>query len=334
VLNPSPDIVFKHPFIKKLFSLKVINLSGSGFLVKENSCTAVLVPAMILPEVKLCFANNMWIRCRVQVVRREIHNDESGRWVKCGVALLDIAEQDHMDLMALLYKVKDSRSCICGEVDLNALWDFFFETVFIYPKKYNFVQKYKQQIMDTYKIIYGRNPQIARHFICREKGCITGHLSMIRFYESTWLIHHHAAKKAGLGRAGLVVLDQMERVTIDSYQLNPYHIHYLMGYYRPENKFPSRLFGGALKSINDPNGCLVDGFSYFHHKRSRNLERTLDRSWQLESVRSDDFSVLNNFYSHFSGGLMLCALDLKPETVGFDDLSREYTRLNVPRIWV
>jgi copper chaperone CopZ len=331
VLNPTPNMVFKHPFTGKMIDLKVIDLSGSGLSVRENMESAVLVTGMILHEVKLCFANSLWIKCRVQVVRNEVCEDGSGRWVKCGLVLLDIASKDHIDLMALLYQIKDRRSNICGDVDLNALWDFFFETGFIYPKKYAFIQKYKREIMETYKILYDRNPHIARHFICMEKGDITGHLAMVRFYENSWLIHHHAARKAGLSKAGLLVLDQMERVTIDSFQLNPVHLQYLMGYYRPDNKFPARVFGGAVKSINDPKGCSVDGFSYLHYRRRRINEQALSEPWHLEDSHDVDLVGLETFYNCFSGGLMLSAMDLRPGMTECSALSKEYHRLGLKK---
>ena len=232
------------------------------------------------------------------------------RGIYFDLAMLDITTKDHIDLMALLYQVKDKRSNICGEVDLNALWDFFFETGFIYPKKYVFIQKYKQEILKTYGILYDRNPHIARHFICMERGDITGHLAMVRFYENTWLIHHHAARKAGLSKAGLVVLDQMERVTIDSFQMKPLHLQYL---------------------INDPKGCSVDGFSYLHYRRRRNTGKDLSEPWQLGDTLVEDLIGLEAFYTGFSGGLMLTALDLKPGMIECTALSKEYHRLGLKK---
>ncbi len=62
-------MVFKHPFTGKVFDMKVIDLSGSGLSVRESMDIAVLVRGMILPEVKLCFSNSLWMKCSVQVVR-------------------------------------------------------------------------------------------------------------------------------------------------------------------------------------------------------------------------------------------------------------------------
>ena len=114
------------------------------------------------------------------------------------------------------------------------------------------IQKNKKQIKETYAKIYTRNPHIARHFIYQDKGTIFGHMAMLRFYESAWMIHHHAARKSALNKAGLIVLDQIGRMINDSHRLYSLHMDYMMCYFRPDNKFPNRVFGGAARNINDP----------------------------------------------------------------------------------
>jgi hypothetical protein len=106
---------------------------------------------------------------------------------------------------------------------------------------------------------------------------------------------------------------------------------YLICYYRPENKFPSRVFGGAANSIHDPKGCSIDTFAYYHHRCNLNRTARLPESWQLTDVAEIDLLELENFYQHVSGGLMLDASDLKPNRLGIDQLSEEYARLGLKR---
>ncbi len=101
------------------------------------------------------------------------------------------------------------------------------------PDKYAAIQKNKKQIKETYAKIYTQNPQIARHFIYQDKGTIYGHMAMLRFYDSAWMIHHHAARKSALNKAGLIVLDQIGRMINDSHRLYSLHMDYMICYYRP-----------------------------------------------------------------------------------------------------
>ncbi|UCF89951.1 MAG: hypothetical protein JSW39_16805 [Desulfobacterales bacterium] len=331
-LNPSPEIIFRHPFTKNKFHLKALNLSGSGLAVEEDESNAVLVPGLLLPELELSFAKRFRIKCQAQVVYRRVVDDGPKRsWVKCGLALLDMDLHDHISLIGLLDQAKNPNSYLCNDVDLNDLWDFFFETGFIYPDKYAFIQQNKAQIKETYAKLYTCSPHIARHFIYQEKGRILGHMAMLRFYQNTWLIHHHAARKSAATRAGLIVLDQIGRMCNDSHRLYSLHMDYMICYYRPDNKFPNRVFGGAAKSINDPSGCSIDCFAYFHYHKDFNSDARLADPWEVTAIQTEDFDELESYYTHTSGGLMLNALDLKPELVQCRELTAEYQRLGLTR---
>ena len=331
-LTPSPDVLFRHPFTAKMFDLKVIDLSGSGFAVEENQNNSVLLPGMILPVLELSFANSFKIKCRAQVVyRKKIEAEKEGDWVKCGVVLLDINIQDHVKLISILQQTKNGKSYFCNRVNLDDLWNFFFETGFIYPNKYKYIQKNKQQIKATYKKLYNKDSNIARHFIYQDNGRIMGHMAMLRYYQKTWLIHHHAARKSALNKAGLIVLDQIGRMTNNSHRLDSLHMDYLICYYRPENKFPSRVFGGAANSIHDPKGCSIDTFAYYRHKRNAAPVKHLPEPWQITPASRIDLLELENFYQHVSGGLMLDAADLGPNHYRMDELSKEYQRLGLQR---
>ena len=327
-VNPSPDIYFIHPFTKKMASLKVVDISGSGFSVEEDVINAMLLPGMIIPAVKLCFASSTTINCRAQVVYRKICDaGKNGLWVKCGLVILDMALEDNVRLMSLLQQADHKYSYICNDIDLDELWDFFFETGFIYPEKYAYIENNKAHIKETYKKLYTQNPRIARHFIFQEKGRIMGHMAMVRFFENGWLIHHHAARKSALNKAGLIVLKQIGRFINDSYRLNSTHMDYVVIYYRPNNKFPSRVFGGAAKNIKNPKYCSFDPFAYMNIDNISEHELKLTDPWRLTQIRSEDLLDLDSFYESESGGLMLKALDLGPEMKGRDGLSAEYQRL-------
>ena len=331
-LIPSPNIIFKHPFTKTIFDLKALDLSGSGFSVEEDERNAVLLPGMIIPKLELSFANSFRFQCRAQVVYQKMLEAQKGsRRIKCGLALLDMDIEDHVKLIALLHQAKDQNSYVCNDVNLDELWDFFFDTGFIYPHKYAFIQKNKEKIKRTYERLYRGNPQIARHFIYQDRGRILGHMAMIRFYENTWLIQHHAARKSSQNKAGLIVLDQIGRMLNDSNRLYSLHMDYVICYYRSGNKFPSRIFGGAAKSINDPKECSIDAFAYYHYQNAPRHLSTLSGDWGLTATRNEDIEEFVNYYEHTAGGLMLEALDMKVDRFNCDNLAAEYHRIGLSR---
>jgi len=331
-LKPSPDMVFTHPLTHKLINLKVIDVSGSGFSVEDNKNHSSLLAGMIIPSLEINFSDNFKIQCRVQVVYRKNNKDGNGEnYIKCGLVFLDIDIKNHRALLALLHQTENRNAYVSNKVDMDKLWDFFFRTGFIYPGKYNFISENKEKIKETYKKLYTENPTIATHFIYQEEGTIKGHMSMLRLYDKTWLIHHHAALKSALIRAGLVVLDQIGRFTYDCCRLPSNHMDYLICYYRPENKFPSHIFGGTARSIKNPKICSLDTFSYSHIRKPSNSTTNLPAPWNIEKPARDNLLELEGFYEKHSGGLMLPALDLQPDVGNRHALAEEYSELGFRR---
>jgi len=331
-LLPSPNIIFKHPLTGRLINLKVEDLSGSGFSVEEYYEDSVFLPGMIIPELYIEFANNFKICCKAQVVYRNVNKtyvDETN--AKCGIAILDMDIQDQVKLSSLLHQVTNEKSYVCNVVDLDALWKFFFEVGFVYPEKYAFIHTNKEKFRKTYEKLYIQSPAIARHFIYQDKGIIEGHMSMIRFYENTWLIHHHASSRSGHGRAGVVVLDQIVRYINEFHSLHSTRMNFVTCYFRPDNKFPNRVFGGFTRDLNNPKGSSLDSFAYFHFPRTFE-HQDLSGSWVLTETQPEDLMELKNFYEYESGGLMLNALDLEQDMINSDELNKEYQKLGFKRI--
>jgi len=325
-LLPSPNIVFDHPLIGKRINLKVAELSGSGFSVEENEGDCVLMPGLILPELKLSFAQGFSVRLKAQVVHRSVLAGQAGEGgVTCGVALLDMEIRDHEKLLSILHQVANRRSYVGTEVDLDDLWDFFFETGFIYPAKYASFQSNKEEIKNTYAKLYGENPQIARHFIYQDRGAILGHLAMVRFYENAWMIHHHAARKSVTIKAGLAVLDQVSHYLNELRDFQFAHLRYVYCYYRPDNKFPARMFGGFAHKCHDQRLCSQDQFAYGHF-RQQGGEAEFPERWELAPTSEFDRAELATFYRYLSGGLMIEAFQLAAGDEP-DALTREYQRL-------
>ncbi len=331
-LIPSPDIVFIHPFTGKTIDLKIIDLSGSGFSVEEDEDNTVLLPGMIIPDLEISFASNIGIKCKAQVIYRNIESkSEKKGLVKCGLAILDIKLEDHMNLLAILNKVEDGDLHICNKVDLDDLWDFFFETDLISSKKYEQLQTQKEQLRNIYEKLYTNHPDFARHFIYQDKGIILAHSAMLRLYEKTWLMHHHASRLSSI-KSRVSLFAKVARFICDSYRLSSIHMDYLVSYYQAANKLSSLVLKGVVKSINDPNGCSLDTFASLHYKRTVDDELNMQPPWRLSKTVPEDLAELESYYNGESGGLMIQALDLEPGAIDQVNLTKEYKEMGFTSI--
>jgi hypothetical protein len=329
-LVPSPNVRFRHPFTGKQVDLKVINVSGTGFSVEEDAGNSVLLPGMIIDSIELSFANSFSTSCQVQVVyRRALETDQNT--VRCGLSILDMDIQDHVRLLSLIYQANEKDSYLCGKVDMDLLWQFFFETGFIYPEKYHHIKANKEKYRELYEKLYTENPRIARHFIYQKRGTILGHMATVRFYENSWLIHHHAASKSESNHAGLVVLNQITRFNNDSHRLYSIHMNYVFCYYRPENRFPHKAFGGISRHLKNPKGCSLDEMAYLHVRREFNSLQRMSDAWGLTPTTRPDLQELESFYEDVSGGLMIDALDLEPSMLEGAEIYQEYAAIGFKR---
>jgi len=303
-LNPSPKISFFHPIIGKRVNLRINDISGSGFSVEECYENSLLMPGLIIPELKIVLTNGLELQCKAQVIYKTILDGET---VKCGFAFIDMNIKDQIRLTSFLLQAYNKNAYVSLKIDVDDLWDFFFETGFIYPEKYYYIHRNKKKFIEFYKKLYEQESDIAINFTYQDKGIIYGHLSMFRFYDKTWIIHHHAAKTAKKSTAGFMVLEQICRYINGFYRLPSTNMEYVGCYFRPDNKFPNIVFRGAVRKI--PEGCTLDEFAYLHLNKN-NLNSNLSDSWKIHPSTENELVELTNFYNSTYGGLTLKALDI------------------------
>ena len=319
-LLPMPSIVFNHPLIGKKKSLRAIDISGSGFSVEEEVENSTLIPGIIIPDLSIELMNKVELKCSAQIVHRSI--DEVGK-VRCGFTFLDMNLRDQISLSSLLHQANNKNSFVCTKIDVDELWNFFFETDFIYPEKYTFIHKNKNEFRKLYKKLYETNPDFAVNFIYKDRGEIFAHMAMFRFFEKTWLINHHAANSAKRSKAGLVVLEQISRYINESHQFQSTFMDYVACYFRPENKFPNLVFGGVARKAKDQKKCSIDQFAYIQMNKEY-LHGSLSNKWSLKNTTTNDIKALEFYYENESKGLALQALDLTPSKYNKNELNDLY----------
>lgn len=331
-LRPAPEAVFTHPLTKNLIRLDITDLSGAGMAVVEAPQEAQLLPGMQIDTLELRLADSFSLSCQAQVVYCQSLDDaDESAPVRCGLAILDMEVSDHTRLMALLHRADDRSKGVCPRIDLDQLWEFFFASGFIYPQKYHSLQEYREEFKATYTKLYDSAPEIARHFIYQENSRIVGHMAMLRQFSNSWLIHHHAADRTHSRTAGLETLQLVGETVNEAQALYSTHMDYVMCYFRPENRFPQRIFGGVANHYDDPSLCSVDTFDYFHYRKEYDLKWRDGGVWEMAPAQEEDLLDLEAFYRNRSGGLMLQGMDLTPQQQEDTSLQESYQRAGFQR---
>jgi hypothetical protein len=330
-MSSSIQIDFTHPLSGMDKKLKVKDLSGSGFSVFESADKPVLFAGLLIPELKITLPGHNSLHCRVQVIYSGREFEEDSGQVLAGLAILDMNPREYTRLLDYIHHEIDNRSNISHEVDTHALWRFFFESGFIYPEKYRYLLEDIDRIKELYNKLYTEEPAIARHFIYQKDNHIQGHMSMLRSYEKSWLLHHHAASSINGENSGLHVLNQVGSFTNNCTHIESMHLDYLFCYFRRENKFPNRMFGGLAEKINDNSKCSLDDWAYFHFERRDAGDFFNTSSWKLEPATEGDLRDLQSFYGQREGGLMLKNFNLEDGMMESDSLLEDYNESGFSR---
>lgn len=329
-MHPAPEMLCRHPLTERDVDLDLFDLSSLGFSIKFHASFDFFPVGLILSDLEIQFAGVRLARCTVQVVHRSQDSDQQDE-IHCGFAIIEINASEHTRLEEITQRVHENQTSINAKVSMKDLWNFFFQTGFIYPQKYQELHAKKDQLEKVYSRQYVDHPEIARHFIYREKGMILGFMAMLRFYRNCWMIHHHAARTELSARAGLKVLAHLSRFIKNSYMIPSLHLDYVCCFYRQENKFPKQVFGGLARYVNNPQICSVDPFAFFSFPRNQSKPSSLPRVLQLTDMEWTDFLGFEKWYLKKSGGLLNKALDFKASTAEETQLATLYEQIGIQR---
>jgi len=326
-ISPALTAAFEHPFTKKKIHRDIFDISTTGFSIIQKFDDDLLMPGMLIHDFSILLAGISIANCAVQVIYRRMEESDA----RYGIAILDMDIHSYSRLNHILCINSDPQISVSMEVDMDALWEFFFQTGFIYPEKYGSCMSYRKDFINTYRKLYQEHPEIARHITFEQNGRIYGHISMLRAYERTWLIHHHAARSMGTCKMpGFAVLRQMMIFLNGMYQLSSANMDYVICYYRPENKLPDRIFGGFARDFNNPQACSLDLFSYSAMPVVAS-EEDLPDGWLLRESMPADLWELGQFYRHNSGGLLPNILRFGASDTGEASLEKIFDQLGFIR---
>lgn len=304
--NPTPSADFLHPILQKRFHFEIADISSAGFSVCENEEESVFIEGMAIPDLRIHFSDLFSLQCSAKIVYCRFENNHI---IRCGFSITDMDMPNYNRLQKMLNHALDGNVYLNNRMDMDVLWDFFFRINFIYPKKYQHVKSIKNDIKKTYKLLYRGDKEVACHLTYQKNNFLCGHLSMVRAYEKTWLIHHHAAKVTDNKPIGFLLLKHGLHYFIDMHRLSSLNTDYFMCYFRPENKFPEKVFGGFCRNQADPEICSMDLWGYFE-KLLPTIYSPLNTEWSLRPADIADLELLSDFYQKISGGLLLKAMDL------------------------
>jgi len=109
------------------------------------------------------------------------------------------------------------------------------------------------------------------------------------------------------------------------------NMEYCMAYFRPENEFPARAFGGFAEHHGNPRHCSLDLFAYMAYSAETEVRR-LPPEWSLRPSTTVDLWEFERFYRNQSGGLFWSMLKGEGRQ-NMPSIEEIYTRNGFIRSW-
>lgn len=322
---PAPDLVFPHPLTGTPTTIVIDALSAIGLDMTLHEENLPLYPGMVLKNAAIALGDLYALPLTALVAECRTTQGEPGHTTtRCHLAFLSMEPEPHRKLQALVQKSANRDVRFNGALEKNDLWRFFFETGFIYKNKYRLFLKHKETIKQTYTALYTTPTEVTRHVTYQENGRTMGHISMLRYAERAWLVHHHAALKGASIKVGMGVLNHIGETIVDSLCLDTTSFDYLLAYFRPENGFPNFFFNGFAEKQKDPGVCSTDLFAYATFRKGHTAGQSLPAGWTLHPATEADLSALQTSYNATSGGMLIEALNLFERQAPAAALSARY----------
>jgi hypothetical protein len=244
-----------------------------------------------------------------------------------GVALTDQVRIADALMHAGLPGIEDARG-----LSFQELWRFFTETGFLYPEKLERLQPVLPQIEATLTRLLDTPNDVCKTLVFRRQNLL-GHLSAVRAYPHTWIVQHLATRKEGAGRLAAA---RMLNLGITDYSEQLPQMEWLRVYFRPNNKWPARVFGRFARRVGDPSVCELRTLAYLVSgtKRTPLVVPGID----LRRGRPADARWIEQYFVDQGRTLAVRAEDLSsPEGLELLEVQHRYARLGLMRrreVWV
>lgn len=207
------------------------------------------------------------------------------------------------------------------EPSFEKLWQFYLDTRFVYPDKFDKVKPYFQEIEDTWTRLLHADESIFKIYNREKAGRLKNSLAITRYYMKTWLIHHMAslADPAGMRKVLLYAITWVWRNK---------EFEYGKFYWRPVNKTVNALFTSLETEIRERGGAVVlrEDFDYYWiplEEASPELDLSGDQV-QVRLVENSEAAQVSKALVELLGEVEVQVRSLDKDDLNLDTLDRLY----------
>jgi hypothetical protein len=302
----------------------VLELSSTGFSFALDPTFDLFPPGMRLSRVELKLPGFTLV-CEGEVKNlAPLPGDAQA--LRCGVSFegLDKTTRARLADAAMRHRypgLEDGRA-----LSFDQIFRFFQETRFMYPEKLAALEPFMPAVRRTFTQLQSQESGIFKSLIYREGGKTLAHGSCVRVYRRTFVLQHLAGITHRLSRRPA---PQVLNLGLAEYFAQSTDLEYLKFYFRPDNRWPSRVFGGFARKLSDRNLSDLRTSEYLGIDTGVALPEP--EGVRVIEAAAGDLGLVERHFVATERGLLLRSDDLTRGALLLPELDAEFGELGLTR---
>lgn len=216
---------------------------------------------------------------------------------------------------------------VANGVSFEDIWKLLLDSGFLYPEKIARLEPVLTDIQQTVRKLLQANGNLMATAVMRNEKTLEAHMSILRWCEQTWIVQHLAALPMSARR--LCASAQLTMGFTQYGQLRPDIVWNKM-YFRPNNLWPARVFGGYAKRVSDPTTSDLRTFHYLVAPTAGDSPK-LHTGIETRTGGQEDKAMIEDWFTSRGRIVEVQANQLQASCNGLEKLSREYEQAGLLR---
>jgi hypothetical protein len=264
-LRPAPgnlvEVEMQSPFDSGPLRVPVLDVNSSGVSFAVDRRANVIPVGTVIEPLTLHFPDGREtaVRGRVRSLAPTANLPGAAATLRCGVEFESLPDEAKTFLADDV--VRSARPSLANTqgVEFSSLWAFLRETGFLYPEKLDELASLMPEIEHTFAcLLNSPQNQLLKTIVCRRNDELLGHISTLKLYRKTWLIQHLASRRQVEAMFAAEVLN----LGLIEYLEQIPQLEWCRVYFRPNNRWPARVFGTFAKRLNEPSLSDLRHYNY------------------------------------------------------------------------
>ena len=322
---------FSHPMIPNCnFSGYLADLSNSGMSIILEGDSNALPPGLVIDNASLQLPLKPRFTVSVRVKNYQVFDSEENKTYRIGFEIQNMSPHLFKAISSIVQTSTSENLIDANSVDYDRLWEFFFETGFIYGGKRKQIQNYAEKVFSTYNKLLKSETTIAKKILYKEGNDIKGHVAAVKFFDHTLIIQHLNALKTKGELAAQSVIKGMTGFILDEAANAQISNRYIVAYYRPDNLYPDTLFTGSSQLIADSSICWVNTYNFCLFDDTL-AEREYSDDIDLNEASQQDLEDLETLLIKLGEIKLIRQEDLTRDHLVNLSITREYEKIGLYR---